>query len=289
MASRFAMLLDEVDPDDRNKSSRSAIRAKKPNSQNEPNVKIKKDKKPKKKKHIVENPQPSQDKKCSEQIEEKLFRQDLEQAILMSKVDKEDGSYKTINSHPNDFTNVSDKKNQSFQKSMSLGEFQQLGQESCPRKVAAPAPKFDSVPDSSDKVIQNEVDRIVRQEKNKGEFEKKLREDLAFDERLTKIVVEHDKALHARDAQITALESTVVQWKTKHMKVSKEKIELHRTLEQVNNRDKTELVKANAAQEQLLSELTREMSEMRTELERERSQSGLLRIELERLKEYQRK
>ncbi|KAL5005047.1 hypothetical protein ScPMuIL_018503 [Solemya velum] len=230
--------------------------------------------------------------KMDEQYTAEAYEKDLEQALLLSKLDfeehKDHPQCKSGSGDGSKSGSENKKKKKDKHSTMSLEEFNQIDLNKnkvhtdelddvlLPEPVSTKLPQTEMDPKFFDKV-EDDVSRILRKEKMQEDIKKQYATESV-------IVAQYQDELKKKDKEIQFLRTSMKKIEAELQEVKKRNKQLCVILGQGEMKDKAKVLMQVDQLSQVRDELTEQVGEMTAELEKERSKNHGLKMELEKVK-----
>ncbi|XP_045216554.1 G kinase-anchoring protein 1-like [Mercenaria mercenaria] len=218
------------------------------------------------------------------------FEKDLQQALLMSKLENEQQKQQPKNGTDKQKGDGDVKENKKKKKkekqAMSLEEFNRQSQEKKSHSdeldvPPSPVSTTKVPPPASDTkffdTVESDVNRILRQEKMQEEYKKQYAAESV-------ITAKYQEQINKMEKEVEFLRATMKKQEEELKQVKKRNKQLCVILAQGEMKDKAEVLMQVDQLTGVKDELTEQVSELTAELEKERSKVHSLKAELDKLK-----
>ncbi|KAG1674529.1 G kinase-anchoring protein 1 [Nymphon striatum] len=280
VASRFAILkLEGDEPEvketpkspekknkvDKNKKKDSQSTSKKPSTSGAS--------KKKKKKNVVNSGNQWEEwKNVDKKQVSEFYEDDLQQALLLSKIDSEKNDKEDIGNSSNN----SKKKKKDVKQTLSLDQFNEMSAHQIDQFSSNDSPREDHLVAANDsqffKNIEKDAEKILSQELRKDSI--KDRSTFLAD---CAVSLQVQKELDKKDARIAALEIKVKELKEKYTSLRTQHKHLICILAQAETKEKAQILAQNQQLQQIKDELSEEVATLHVALEQEKSKVHRLR------------
>lgn len=251
---------------------------------------------------LVPNSQWDEWQKLDAEFTAETFEKDLQQALLLSRLEneqeklrkKEEAKTSLANGHDGsgDSKDSKKKKKKDKQNTMSLEQFnKQLEEKKTHSDELEPVtqPPVSKVPvsqqdDTFFDTVQNDVSRILRQEKMQEEYKKQYAAESVITAKYQDEVKKKDREIEFLRATLKKQEDDLKQTKEELKQVKKRNKQLCVILAQGEMKDKAEVLMQVDQLTEVKDELTEQVTELTAELEKERSKVHTMKAELDKLK-----
>ncbi|CAH1795899.1 unnamed protein product [Owenia fusiformis] len=229
-------------------------------------------------------------KKMDKEATKGSYEADLQQALLLSKLELQREKEMRANVALVDEAKGKDKKKKKKEKpaTMSLDAFNQLaentdthpdlvnGSLNSSQKLPTSPPSDDPDPTFFDKV-SDDVSKIIRKEQIQEEYRKQYLVE-------SKQMRQHNEESEQKEKEVKTLRATVQNLEDELKQVKRRNKQLCHILAQGEMKEKSEILVQVDQLNQVKDELTDQVSNLMVELEKERSKNHLIKAELDRYK-----